>query len=256
MPVGSGNPMAASLWESAGRPPLQGRLPLAHTTAWATARAGIQRALGNTGCPARFRSPQALWDILHATPLPPAPTWALLLADLTVDDLAQAAQESNQHRTCDVVAWNARWLVRTDTSTAGAKRNIVLRCLDQRNIVVLQETHWTEQTQALWETLFPGTQVVATNARPGPKGGPQGGVAILVPHPYDIVEQRVIVQGCAVEADVRLKATDSETFTIRGVYLPPDSRRETLADLTNHPPFPCRRNWRSEHATSRTPQRR
>ena len=110
--------------------------------------------------------------MLHATPMPSTSTWAHLLADYTVDDLAHAASISRQEQPCAVTAWNARWLIRTDTTTAVAKRNVVLRCLDQRNIVVLQETHWTDQANAMWETLFPATCVAATNARPGPKGGP------------------------------------------------------------------------------------
>ena len=76
--------MAASLWESAGRPPLHGRLPLARSTAWSAARTSLQLALAERGCYTRFRSPHALWDVLHATPVPPSPpgptSWPITLS--------------------------------------------------------------------------------------------------------------------------------------------------------------------------------
>ena len=84
--------------------------------------------------------------------------------------------------------------------------------------------------------LFPATTVVSTAARPGPCQGPQGGVAILIPQPLDAADVREIIPGCVVEADIRRKGTDESSTPLRGIYLPPDSRREILRKLENFPP--------------------
>eukprot|EP00974_Lingulodinium_polyedra_P035970 3451481-Lingulodinium_polyedra.AAC.1 len=44
--------------------------------------------------------------------------------------------------------------------------------------VLLQETHWTESTEAVWTSgVFLDTSIASSPARRGANGGPQGGVA-------------------------------------------------------------------------------
>eukprot|EP00974_Lingulodinium_polyedra_P013006 1261981-Lingulodinium_polyedra.AAC.1 len=63
---------------------------------------------------------------------------------------------------------------------------------------MLQETHWGTQAAAAWAAgLIPHTKVAASPARPGPRGGRQGGVAIICTAPQRLLEHRVIVPGCA-----------------------------------------------------------
>ena len=69
-------------------------------------------------------------------------------------------------------------------------------------IVAIQETHWRGSGAAIWEGLFPGAEVVATCARPGPNEGPQGGVAIIVPVKYAVIGKRTVIPGLCVEATV------------------------------------------------------
>eukprot|EP00974_Lingulodinium_polyedra_P036304 3481340-Lingulodinium_polyedra.AAC.1 len=63
---------------------------------------------------------------------------------------------------------------------------------------MIQVTHWDAPAAATWKVgLIPHARIAATEARPGPRGGKQGGVAIVCPAPQ---RQRVLVPGCAVEA--------------------------------------------------------
>ena len=151
--------------------------------------------------------------------MPGNATWGSLLGNATLSDLC-AASATPQARP-DVASWNARWLLRTNTAKAAAKRNVILQALGQKAIVVLQETHWTPQAEAMWETLFPGSKIFSTPARPGPKGGPQGGVAILVPHPFIAVPHKTLADGCTIEVTVQHSGPSGDHTVVRGVYLPP-----------------------------------
>ena len=79
MPV----PMASSLWEAAGRPPISGRLPPARSWAWSEAKKRLRQAMLDLGTDCRIKSPSSLWDTLHASPMPPNATWGLLFGDAT-----------------------------------------------------------------------------------------------------------------------------------------------------------------------------
>eukprot|EP00972_Heterocapsa_arctica_P094670 13958420-Heterocapsa_arctica.AAC.1 len=72
-------------------------------------------------------------------------------------------------------------------------------------------------------------------ARPGPGGGHQGGVAILLPHPIEVISSRILVPGCAVECIVRLPKTTAD-IAIWSVYLPPEDREAVLTSLEAHAP--------------------
>ena len=88
------------------------------------------------------------------------------------------------------------------TGAAAAKRAVVLRHLLRGRIIALQETHWDEAVAARWGALFPGSVVLAAPARPGPNGGRQGGVAIILPAGYRCVSHRTLYEGCALEVIV------------------------------------------------------
>eukprot|EP00969_Alexandrium_andersonii_P309179 13662882-Alexandrium_andersonii.AAC.1 len=50
-----------------------------------------------------------------------------------------------------------------------------------------------------WVAAFPGTQVAASAARPGPNQGPQGGVALLAPHPYKVRRVAGHIPACCLD---------------------------------------------------------
>eukprot|EP00974_Lingulodinium_polyedra_P114930 11130398-Lingulodinium_polyedra.AAC.1 len=88
-------------------------------------------------------------------------------------------------------------------------------------VVLLQETHWTKTTAAMWASgVFPHTAVVQTCAKKGPKGGAQGGAAILVPAPLEVVWWKELIPGCAVAARTKDPTTGQEA-TYVSLYLPP-----------------------------------
>ena len=90
----------------------------------------------------------------------------------------------------------------------------------------LQETHWDTAAIAIWETLFPTAAVVAAPATQGPRGGPQGGVAVLLPAGLTLQSRNTLAAGAGIE----VVAADPTGQTRRYVslYLPPGQQRQTL----------------------------
>eukprot|EP00974_Lingulodinium_polyedra_P033230 3196439-Lingulodinium_polyedra.AAC.1 len=59
---------------------------------------------------------------------------------------------------------------------------------------MLQETHWLSGAEAVWSSgVLTDVAVVSSAARPGARGGPSGGVAVLLPHPWRLVRSRTMV---------------------------------------------------------------
>ena len=77
-------------------------------------------------------------------------------------------------------------------------------------IVAIQETHWLAGDAGVWGGLFPGAEVISSCARNGERGGPCGGVAILIPARYEVIESAVIVPGYCVEAVVCLRGANAD----------------------------------------------
>ena len=227
----------ASLWEAAGRPPLAGFLPLSSSPAWAHARSCLEAALTDRGVRKRIRSSAALWILVRGSAVPPGATWARLCQGFTLQDLVQRIRDSSHCDDLRISTWNVRWLVSPNTDKAAAKRSILVQLLLDGHVVLLQETHWTDQSAAQWGGHFPTASVISSSSRPGPRGGPQGGVAILVPRQFRVTGHREVVPGCCVEATLRRgdAAEDSPTTTVRSLYLPPDSRQEILGQLAADP---------------------
>ena len=127
-------------------------------------------------------------------------------------------------------SWNARWLVSPNTTRGARKKAAIERRLLEGRVVALQETHWDEAAVEVWAGLFAQARVAAAPARPGPLGGPQGGVAGIVPFPLVLESSAVLADGCAVEARVWDPASRA-AFRVRSVYFPPGARREALDSL-------------------------
>ena len=224
----------ASLWEALGAPPAGEGLPCARDPSWISAHRFLWLRLRDLGHPRRFRSPATLWQALEGTPLPIGCTWARLCANRTVSDLVSRIQAPAPGCLPTVTTWNVRWLHRTSTTTAAAKRTAILRRLQVGDIVLLQETHWTLESQAIWAGLFPAATVASAPSRLGPADGPQGGVAIIVPHPWEILATNVLVEGCCLEATVRSRRGGA-TFCLRSIYLPPEGQQAVLMALVAGP---------------------
>ena len=76
------------------------------------------------------------------------------------------------------------------------------------------------------ERTFLGAEVVATGARPGPNRGPQGGVALVIPVRYVLINSRTVIEGLSVEATIAKRGDFHGTeWVIRSIDLPPDDRR-------------------------------
>ena len=192
--------MDVGLWDALGRPPPGGLLPAAKTPAWREARLALQDRLRHLR--ARFRSPRALWALLYGGSPPPGSTWRDLCAPGSWSRLGSALALPSPTRLAKFVSWNCQWLVSPTTDAGRIKRATVRRWLDQGRIVALQETHWSLIDVSTWASLLPGCSVVASPARPGPAGGPQGGVALLVPDRFPVLERRDLVPGLFVAAKV------------------------------------------------------
>ena len=194
----------ASLWSLAGRPPLAECVPPAASLRWLSFRRTLRIALQSAQTtPPRLAGPRSLWSLLHDTPCPPRGlTWHALLQDHTITTLQHklTLQPVAGSKGIHFATWNLRWIKAHDTEQAACKRAVILHLALAGHIISLQETHWTAQSQATWKAAFPGCNVIGSPAREGPRGGPQGGVAIIVPARYSITASRTLVEGCAIEA--------------------------------------------------------
>ena len=109
-----------------------------------------------------------------------------------------------------IASWNPNWLVSPHTEQGAAKRKRIQRAINAGTVVTVQETHWSVGDMAIWSGFFAGAEVVATEARPGPNGEPQGGMAIVVPVKYEIVDRRLIVPGLCVEAATKRRGRNAD----------------------------------------------
>ena len=216
-----------TLVEALGSPPLSSLLPFARSPSWHAARLSLQERLAEFR--ARFRSPSALWGALHGGTPPPGATWASLCRPGTWHRLiALLRSPSPAPLLSRVVSWKCRWLVDPDADANRAKRALIRGWLEHGRIVVLQETHWSDLDEKVWASLLPACKVYASNARPGRLGGPQGGVAVLVPDRYSVSECRVLAPGLAVA--VRICGSDDDGWLV-GAYFPPGCQMEAATEL-------------------------
>ena len=127
-----------------------------------------------------------------------------------------------------IASWNVRWAVSPHTPQAAAKREQLRRWLEAGRIVLLQETHWRPEDEAIWRTLLPAATVVASPAVNGPRGGPQGGTAIMLPPACTLVGLPSRVPGVAVGCEVE---APGGRVRLLWVYLPPGRQDEAMTAI-------------------------
>ena len=214
-----------ALHAALGGPPLDCLLPVAGSPAWASVRALIDRVFEEHCITRMVRSPSALWLLLRGRTLPRGATWGDLLDGRTLEHLLGAARADLAPAGLAIASWNVRWAVSPHTPQAAAKREQLRRWLEAGRPVLLQETHWRQEDVAVWRTLLPAATVIASAATDGPRGGPQGGVAILLPPAYQAVGAPLRVPGCAVAVEV---AGPHGRLRLVSLYLPPGRQDEAL----------------------------
>ena len=110
-----------------------------------------------------------------------------------------------------MATWSLRWMVKAHSEQGAAKRKRVQKAVGAGIIVALQETRWAARDIAVWSGLFPGAEVVASEARPRPNRGPQGGVALFIPLRYEIQSSRAVITGLCAEATVAKRGDPDRT---------------------------------------------
>ena len=214
-----------ALHAAMGAPPLEGFVPQGRSPTWREGAAVLARTLRASGRNLRLRSWTSLWMLLKNETPPKSAKWGQLLANATMQDLIDAVDRGRKDGKVAITTWNARWLVRSTTTNSKYKKAMIGNCLSKGRIVCVQETHWGQSAKLLWENLFPATQVIAATARKGPAGGPQGGVAIILPPGIRSESHNIIAEGIAVEAIFKPPQAKQEIRVV-SMYLPPDSRLE------------------------------
>ena len=217
-----------ALWEALGRPVEGLPLPTAHSPAWRTARNSLRTALAAAGAPSRVRSPRALGLLLRGIPPGPGETWGSLLTGCGWSELCRALRTGNSAAGLRLASWNLRWMVSPHTAQNAAKRNAIRQWIEAGRTVLLQETHWSPEDQAVWGACFPAAQLFAAPAVQGPRGGPQGGVAILLPLGVRVVAHRVLVPGCALEVRAEV---EGRAVRFLSLYVPPGDYDRVIASL-------------------------
>ena len=173
--------MEDGLWLALGRPPLSAPLPHSRSCEWDGRRALLRAALRREGINARVSSPSGVFLALHGRPPPPGCRWQQLTGSACLADFSAATgQAATSMR---LASWNVRWMVSPQSEQGSRKKLAILGRIRGNSVVCLQELHWSEQDASIWAGLFPACQVVSTAARPGPRGGPQGGERSSCPRP-------------------------------------------------------------------------
>ena len=226
----------------------RGLLPPARSLQW---HAWRRRTCASIGAdPTDIPTPTALWRLLHDGSQPPrGATWAAALAGATASGLIAAIQMAREPGPGDAATWNLRWLTDPGTDKARAKRAQLLKLTDRGTVVLLQETHWDAEAAAIWSSgVLPHGAVAHSLSRPGPQGGPQGGVAVLCPGPKRVVARKELVPGCAVAATIA-GPSDEPAVTYVSIYMPPGCQMEVLSALEGAPPpgAAFRRGRRCQH---------
>ena len=203
-----------------GAPPRSLPVPSPSAGAWRSAQYNLRRALQEAELPP-IRSPAALWALLHDSPWLPT-TWGELCADWTMADVARPLLLARRQRPPGIFIWNIRYLRSTLSHKNQIKMAILTKVTSQR-AALLQETHWSAHDAGTWDAQFSGRRVLAAPAFQGPGGGLCGGVAIILPHDWEVLSHSILVPGCALQATVR---TAGHTWRLVSVYLPPDRVRD------------------------------
>ena len=115
-------------------------------------------------------------------------------------------------------SWNLSSWVSTATQDYRLRR---CRRLLKRGPICLQETKWKgPETETLYQSL-PGVQIVHTPAVAFNERTSTGGVAILFPPGWQVLEEVILVKGRCVAALVQDRTCK---FYVISVYIHPDNR--------------------------------
>ena len=201
--------MNTLVWEHLGCPARAALVPGPRTTAWHEARTRLEHACRHEGRPCRIRTPGVLWSLFQTGRpgggVPQRTTWDRMWGETTLGTLLGRSETQSTGQGLRLATWNVRWLVSPHTHQGYMKRQRIMRGLGAGRVVALQETHWQGDSAAVWHGLFPGVEVLSTHTCSSARGGPCGGVAILVPGRYCVVNSEVIVPGYCMEAQLRLR---------------------------------------------------
>ena len=138
-----------TLWEVLLYPQGTDLLPLAGSQEWTARAQALQAWLSANGMRRRIRSPWALWALLQRTPVPAGATWDALMHGTDAQALLAALAPTAEVTVRGIVTWNVRWMVDQHSMTSRDKFVRVKGWLDTGNVVLLQETHWSEVDAAL-----------------------------------------------------------------------------------------------------------
>ena len=120
-----------------------------------------------------------------------------------------------------ICSWNLNSL-QAPSSTQGYKCAVLSRYL-RRGPVCIQETKWNDSDIVDFGTRWPGVLVTATPAE-GTKANAKGGVAILLPPGFALLEQITLVSASAVAAKVEIG--QSQVWLISWHFRPDASRAD------------------------------
>ena len=122
-------------------------------------------------------------------------------------------------------SWNLSSWVSTATQDYRLRR---CKRLLKRGPICLQETKWKgPETEALYQSL-PGVQIVHTPAVAFNERTSTGGVAILFPPGWQVLEEVILVKGRCVAALVQDRTCK---FYVISVYIHPDNRNGDMEAL-------------------------
>ena len=101
------------------------------------------------------------------------------------------------------------------------KAKAVLRYA-RKGIVCLQETRWTASTATNFLQTYPGFTVAHSPANETDRRGLSGGVAIIIPCTFRLLQEKEILPGKAIAAQVQ---TRTDQFWILAIYCHPQTAR-------------------------------
>ena len=187
-------------------------------------------------CFVRFRTCGKVWAVLHCFETPRALTWDLLCGHLTLSDLICAVNRESRCVDTSFCFWNTRWLADPHCVSSIAKRAVIRQNIARNRIVGLVDTHWANKDHGIWASLFPTAQVVHSNASSNNARAP-GGVAIIVPPCYEVLEHQEVIQGYCLALTLK-DITKNVVFICMVAYLRTWMRMDILKELQDKYPTP------------------
>ena len=106
-------------------------------------------------------------------------------------------------------------------TTRESRLKAIKACL-MRGPIALEETHWA--------TLLPGAHVVAAPATIK-NTHPSGGVAVILPVGYEVVNRQTVLPGQILAVQVRIRGA---TVRIVTTYLHPDTVQDNMKTLLKY----------------------